>query len=59
MVKTIPTALKNTPRDSNYIISPFDTLKEGINKGCILTCKITNNVSAKGEVPATFVFTDH
>ncbi|KRX00302.1 hypothetical protein PPERSA_10801 [Pseudocohnilembus persalinus] len=58
MVKTIPTALRNQVQNSQYTVTNLSGLKEGINKGFILTCKITHNISKKGEVPATFLFTD-
>jgi len=61
VVKSIPCVLKSQPKhlgDTKYEIKSLDEIKIGPNKGAILSCKITNVISNKGEVPAKFVFVD-
>jgi len=61
VVKSIPCVLKNQPKhlgDAKYEIKSLDELKPGPNKGTILSCKVTNVISNKGEVPSKFVFVD-
>jgi hypothetical protein len=54
-VKNIPSVLKSQPKsfgDKKYDIHSLDELKVGANSGAILSCKISNAISKKGEVPA-------
>ena len=53
IVKIIPHALKLNPKNlPNYQIGGLNMLKVGINKGIILSCKVTNILSKNEEVPA-------
>jgi hypothetical protein len=54
-VKNIPSVLKVQPKhfgDKKYEIRALDELKTGANVTNILSCKVTNTISKKGEVPA-------
>ena len=54
MIKQIPIALKNQPKNAAnipYQIAPLNALKEGLNIGLILTCKVTTIISNKEDVP--------
>ncbi len=54
LVKSIPWALKYPPKgldNLNYQISRLGDLVEGLNKGKILSCKFTNFITKKDDVP--------
>ena len=56
LVKSIPSALKETPKDLSsqiaYEINDLGKLKQGQNKGKILSGKILSAITEKGSVPA-------
>mmetsp|Transcript_3743 Transcript_3743/g.3177 ORF Transcript_3743/g.3177 Transcript_3743/m.3177 type:complete len:127 (+) Transcript_3743:845-1225(+) len=43
---------------SKYEIASFCDLQEGKNNGKVVSCKVTNTISKKGEVPAKFACVD-
>lgn len=54
-VKNIPCILKSQPKhfgDTKYEIKSLSDLNLGPNNAVLLSCKVTNTVSKKGEVPA-------
>eukprot|EP00331_Platyophrya_macrostoma_P022910 CAMPEP_0176438464 /NCGR_PEP_ID=MMETSP0127-20121128/19300_1 /TAXON_ID=938130 /ORGANISM="Platyophrya macrostoma, Strain WH" /LENGTH=417 /DNA_ID=CAMNT_0017822421 /DNA_START=740 /DNA_END=1993 /DNA_ORIENTATION=+ len=61
IVKSIPTVLKTQPKhlgDVKYTIKALEDCAIGENKGCILSCKVTNVITKKSDVPARFVIVD-
>jgi len=60
-VKNIPCVLTKQPKnlgDKPFEIRSLTDLAPEKNDGVILSCKITNTISKKGEVPAKFIFVD-
>jgi hypothetical protein len=54
LIQAIPTVLKSQPKEmgnKQYEVKPLSDLAEGENPGKILSCKVTNILSEKGEVP--------
>lgn len=54
IVATIPSTLssKNKQLSEKYTILPLHSLNEGINKNIVLTARVTQIISTKGEIPA-------